>query len=362
MVMFCLIVLIPAYANSEQIIRSGNWNGPATMDPAEAWQNISTFYIANIFDRLVDIDPDTLKLKPSLATGWESNKAGTIWKFHLRKGVRFHDGSEFDADAVVFTFRRQLENKYKYGEFVLFKEIFPLLESVSKTGKYEVKFVLKAPFFPFPATLSVDCASIISPAAMKEKKEKFKEAPVGTGPYRFAEWKKGKNLTLDANREYWKGKPATDKYISIIEPKTDKLFEMFRKQEIDILPNFSLSKMVVFKGYSWVGYAYSSSLSTSYIAFNMQNRYLKKLRVRQALNYLWNKDILKFVYQDHVEPLCSLFPKGMQGYDCDLDYYPLSVKKARKLLEKENLQKGFELKFLLDKQKISCFTLLKNTP
>ena len=282
------------YANSEQIIRSGNWEGPVTMDPAEAWENTSTFYIINIFDRLVDIDPDTLKIKPSLAIGWESNKEGTVWKFRLRKGVKFHDGSEFNADAVVFTFRRQLENKYKYGEFVLFKEIFPLLESVSKTGKYEVKFVLNAPFFPFPTTLSVDCASIISPKAMKEKKEKFKEAPVGTGPYRFAKWKKGKKITLDANREYWKGKPETDKFISIIEPKTDKLFEMFRKQEIDILPNFSLSKIVVFKGYSWVGYAYSNSLSTSFIAFNMNNRYLKKLRVRQALNYLWNKDILNF--------------------------------------------------------------------
>ncbi len=317
------------------------------MDPAETWENTSSFYITNIFDRLVEIDPDTLKIRPSLATGWESNMDGTVWKFRLRKGVEFHDGHEFDSDAVVFSFRRQIENTYKYGEFVLFKEVFPYLINVTKTGKYEVEFELNAPFFQFPATLSVDCASIISPSAIKEKKEKFRESPVGTGPYILEKWKKGKKIILSSNHKYWKGKPGIDKFLSIIEPKADKLFEMFRTQKIDILTYFSLSKMVVFKGYSWVGYAYSSSLSTNYIAFNMKNRYLKKLRVRQALNYLWNKDILKLVYQDHVEPLCSLFPKGMHGYDCDLDNYPISVDKARNLLKKEGLQKGFNLTFLI---------------
>jgi len=347
MLIICLLVLIPALVNSEQIIRSGIGYEPTTMDPAEAWDDTSTFYITNIFDRLVDIDHDTLKIRPSLATGWGSNKDGTIWKFRLRKGVRFHDGNKFDADAVVFSFRRQIENKYKYGEFVLFKEVFPFLKRVTKSGKYEVKFELNAPFFQFPATLSVDCASIISPEAMKRKKEKFREFPVGTGPYILLKWQKGKKVVLSANQDYWKGKPGIDQYISICEPKIDRLFEMFRKQQIDILTIFSLSKMIVLKAYPWVGYSYSPSLSTNYIAFNMKNRYLKKLRVRQALNYLWNKDILKLVYQEHVEPLCSLFPKGMKGYDCDLDNYPISVDKARKLLEKEGLRKGFGLTFVI---------------
>lgn len=345
--MFCLFFLISAFLGSEQKIRSGDRNEPETMDPAESWENISSFYIMNIFDRLVEIDPDTLKIKPSLSTGWESNKTGTVWIFRLRKGVKFHDGSEFNADAVVFSFRRQMENKFKYGEFVLFKLVFPFLKSVTKTGEYEVKFELSVPFFPFPSTLSVDCASIISPKAIKEKKDRFRESPVGSGPFCFSEWKKGKRITLTANKEYWRGKPVVDKYISFIEPKVDKLFEMFRKQKIEILTAFSLSKMVVFKGYSWVGYSYSPSLSTNYVAFNMKNRYLKRLRVRQAINYMWNRDILKLVYQNHVEPLCSLFPKGMQGYDCDLDNYPASIEKARKLLKKEGLEKGFELTFLL---------------
>ncbi len=342
-----LLITIPIAAGKERVIRSGNRGGPTTLDPAEAWDNTSSVYLANIFNRLVELEPGTLKIKPSLALAWDSDKEGKVWTFRLRRGVKFHDGTPFDADAVVFTFERQMEEKYKYGEFVLFKEIFPFLKGIKKVGKYKVQFILKEPFFPFPATLSVSCTSIVSPAALKRMKEKFRLKPVGTGPYRVKEWKKGKKIVLESFNGYWKGKPGIDKYITIIEPNMDKLFELFRKQKIDVLTSFSISKMVIFKGYEWVGYSYSSSLSTSYIAFNMKNRYLKKTGVRKAINYLWNKDILKLVYQNHVKPLCSLFPQGMSGYDCDLDKYPLSVEKARKLLNKEGLQKGFQLSFLL---------------
>jgi len=331
----------------EQTIRAGHRYEPQTMDPAEVWDDTSSFYIVNIFDRLVEIDPENLKVRPSLATEWESNREGTVWKFRLRRGVLFHDGTPFNADAVVFSFNRQLQNRYKYGEFVLFKEVFPYLKYVKKSGEYEVEFGLSESFFPFPATLSVDCASIVSPTALIQKKEQFRKAPVGTGAYRFVSWKEGKQVELKSNPEYWRGKPPTDRFIAIIDKNLDRLMELFKNQEIDILTNYSISKMVVLKGFSWVGYSYASALSTSYIAFNMKNRFLKRLRVRQALNYLWNKDILKLVFQGHVEPLCSLFPKGMQGYDCNMDNYPINVKKARLLLKKEGLGKGFELTFLI---------------
>ncbi len=334
-------------AGKERVIISGNREGPSTLDPAEAWVNTESNYITNIFNRLVELEPGTYKVKPSLALAWESDAEGKVWTFRLRRGVKFHDGTPFDADAVVFTFERQMEGKYKYGEFVLFKEIFPFLKKVKKIGKYKVQFILKEPFFPFPATLSVDCTSIVSPTAMKRMKAEFRLQPVGTGPYKIKEWRKGKKIVLESFKAYWKGKPGIDRYISIIEPNIDKLFELFRKQKIDILRSFSISKMVIFRGYDWVGYSYSNSLSTSFIAFNMKNRYLRKICVRKAVNYLWNKDILKLVFQDHVKPLCSLFPNGMSGYDCDLDRYPMSVAKARKLLNEEGLQKGFELNFLV---------------
>lgn len=345
----CFLLNFSIISGAERVITAGSRSGPETLDPAEVWDNSATIYIANVFNRLVELEAGTMKIKPSLASKWESNEGGTVWTFHLRRGVEFHDGTAFDADAVVFTFERQLYGKYKYGEFVLFKEIFPFLKSVKKTGKYKVQFILKEPFFQFPATLSVDCTSIISPSSMKEQKEKFRFNPVGTGPYRIGEWKKGKRIVLESFNGYWKGKPRIDKYITIFEDNIDKLFEMFRDQRIDILMNFSISKMVIFKGYNWVASTYSPSLSTNYIAFNMKNKYLAKLRVRRALNYMWNKNILKLVYQNHVEPLCSLFPKGMSGYDCNFDRYPMSVEKAKVLLKKEGLHKGFKLKFLVDR-------------
>lgn len=343
------LMIFSIITGAERVVTAGTRDEPETLDPADSWDNSTSIYVANIFDRLVKLEPGTLKIKPSLALKWESNEEGTVWTFYLRRGVKFQDGTPFDADAVVFTFKRQLEEKYKYGEFILFKEIFPFLKDVRKLGKYKVQFILKEPFFPFPATLSVDCTSIISPSALKKMKGKFKLNPVGTGPYKVKEWKEGKKIVLESFKGYWKGRPGIDKYITFIEPSIDKLFTMFRDRKIDILMNYSISKLVIFKGYNWVASTYTPSLSTNFIAFNMNNEYLKKLGVRRALNYLWNKDILKLVYQNHVEPLCSLFPKGMSGFDCNLDKYPMSVEKARALLKKEGLDKGFELKVLMDR-------------
>ena len=342
----CVQMASVMLAGAVNVVRTGNIQEPETMDPAEAWIDTASIYIENIFNTLVDVDPDSLKIRPSLAKSWYSNKEGTVWDFKLRRGVKFHDGTDFDADAVVFTFKRQMEEQFKYGEFVLFKEIFPFLKEVKKTGKFEVRFILKEPFFPFPASLSAGCASIVSPSALEERKENFRLNPVGTGPYKLKKWVAGKMIVLESFKDYWMGKPGIGKYVSVIEPSIDKLFEMFRKQEIDILMSFSISKLVVFRGYDWVDYAYSPSLSTAYIAFNMHNRYLKRINVRKAINHLWNKDILKLVYQNHVQPLCSLFPKGISGYDCDMDKYPLSFETARELLKKEGLEKGFELRFL----------------
>ncbi len=347
-VFFCLI-LFSSVLVGKMVVRAGDRSEPITLDPAEAWDSSSTIHISNIFDRLVVLDPKTLKVKPSLALSWSSNGKGTVWIFRLRRGVKFHDGTRLNADAVVFTFKRQMEGIYKYGEFILFKEIFPFIKDVVKKGEYEVKFILKEPFFQFPSALSVECASIVSPTAVKKMKDSFRFHPVGSGPFKMKEWEKGKKLVIESYKDYWKGSPGLDSYILIVEPNVDKLIDMFRKQKLDIIYSYSISKLVILDGYDWVRKSMSTSLSITFIAFNMKNKYLKRVRVRKALNFLWNRKIIKLVFQNYVNPLCSLFPKGILGYDCNMDKYPMSVKKAKSLLRKEGLQGGFPLTFLVRK-------------
>ncbi len=341
------LVLYPG--NTEKIIRTGTRAEPTTLDPAEAWDDSSAILIANIFDTLVVLNPKTLEIVPSLALSWKSENNGKVWIFKLREGIKFHDGTPFNADAVLFSFNRQMDknSQFRYYDFPMFIEVFPFLKDVRKSDQYTVIFTLSESFYPFPSTLTVDCASIVSPEAVKKSKKTFRSNPVGTGAFKFSNWTKGKRIVLKANMEFWKGEPKIDKYITVVDPNFSNLLSMFMNQRIDILLSHSLSKMVSLKKLKWVSISLTPSLSTNFMALNLKNKYLKKIGVRKALNHLWNKKILKLVYQDFAKPLCTLIPEGISGHDCNLDKYPLSVKKARELLKNESLEKGFQLRLLI---------------
>ena len=346
--LFFLSVLVYSDKN-EKIIQAGTRAEPNTLDPAEAWDDSSAILISNIFNTLVALDPKTMEIVPSLAVSWKSKKNGKVWIFKLRKGVKFHDGTVFNADAVLFSFRRQMDinSKFRYYNFPMFFEVFPFLKDVRKSDQYTVIFTLSESFYPFPSTLTVDCASIVTPEAVKKFKKNFRSNPVGTGPFKFVSWTKGKRVALEANRGFWKGEPKIDKYITIIDMNFDNLLSMFMNQRIDILLSYSISKIVSLKKLKWVSVSLTPSLTTNFLALNLKNKYLKKIRVRKAINHLWNKKILKLVFQDFADPLCTLIPNGISGYDCALDKYPSSIKKAQSLLEKEGLEKGFRLNLLI---------------
>jgi peptide/nickel transport system substrate-binding protein len=180
--LFILAMAAPLAA--DRVVRSGSLAEPATIDPAQSWDDTSSFYVGNIFDTLVRLNPQTMNIEPLLAVSWETSQDGRTWTFNLRRGITFHDGTPFDADAVVFTFFRQMDpaNPNRRDDFPLFAEIFTCLQTVRKTNSQQVQFVLTEPFFPFLAALSVECAAIVSPTAVNKYGAEFARHPVGTGP------------------------------------------------------------------------------------------------------------------------------------------------------------------------------------
>lgn len=321
---------------------------PVSLDPAEPWDDSSSLYINAIFNTLVDLEPSTMKVIPSLAISWKSYDQGKEWRFKLRKGVFFHDGTPFNADSVLFTFNRLLDKKfnYRFYDFPLFDEIFFVLKSVKKIDNHAISFRLSEPFPSFPATLSVDCVSIISPAAVKKYLVKFREHPVGTGPFKFGLWREGERIELCRNNEYWGKKPQYSKYITLIKSNFDSLLSSFMKKKLDILLSFSISRLLMLKGMNWVGRVESMDLSSNFIAFNFRNPYLKHLKFRKALNYLWNPKILKIVFQEYVFPLHSIIPIGMVGSSSN-NLYPYSIQKAKTLLNEIGIKKRISLGFLI---------------
>ncbi|HSQ34498.1 MAG TPA: ABC transporter substrate-binding protein [Candidatus Binatia bacterium] len=357
--LLALVLFASALPAAKRVVRSGSLREPRAIDPARSWDDTSAFYVSNIFDTLVRFDPHTARIVPSLAVSWEASPDGRSWRFQLRRGVRFHDGTPLDADAVVFSFFRQMDpaNPDRHRDFPLFADIFVFLKTVRKIDPLQVEFILSEPFFPFLATLSVECAAIVSPSAVRKAGAAFAHQPVGTGPFKLSSWHRNKRLVLKANKEYWRGRPPIDEYIDTIEPRGEVLSNSFQQGALDILNTYSISKMVSYKKQDWVTITTTPYLSVTFAVVNSSRPQLSRKGVRQALGYAWDPRALKLVFQDYVLPIHTLLPQGLIRNDAPAPAGVFSLEKARALLKKEGFSGELQLEMLLLKDDGLLFQL-----
>ena len=355
-----LILAMAVPAAAEIVVRAGSLREPAGIDPAQSWDDTSAFFVYNIFDTLVRFNPATAKIEPSLAVSWQASHDGRTWTFQLRRGVRFHDGTPLDADAVVFTFFRQMDpaNPKRNQQFPLFADIFTFLKSVRKIDAQQVEFVLSEPYFPFLATLTVECAAIVPPGAVKKAGADFARQPVGTGPFMLSSWQKNKRLVLTANKEYWRGRPKVDEYIDMIEPRGEVLNSYFQQGMLDILHTYSISKTVSYKKQDWVRITSTPCLSVTFAVINSMRPPLNRKGVRQAMCYAWDPRALKLIFQDFVLPIDSLLPQGLLAEKTPAPASRFSLAKAQALMKKEGLNGEIQLEMVLQKDDGLIFELL----
>ncbi len=344
-VMFSLLFLLAAPLAAQKTIYSGTPNEPQTLDPAQAWDAQSSFFIQNIFDTLVTIDPGNNQVLPALAVSWEMSPDGLRWVFRLRQGVFFHDRTPVNPEAVVFSFQRQLdpESKYRPAESPMFGEIFSQLKEVRAVDAERVEFILREPFAPFLQALSVDCAAIVSPAALRGSGADFTRRPVGSGPFMLKSWEPGQRLILEANRDYWRGSPQFDSFVNIFEPNHEMLNSMFQQEKIDMMFTFSISRLAAMRRISWVRIFEAPLLSAFYLALNLDRPLLADRRFRRALHHLWDDKILTLVFQGVVNPITSVFPRGLPGGLGMLPGYEYQPEKAAELLRALNLKNQLSL-------------------
>ena len=161
------------------------------LDPARETDGES-FYIAdNIYNCLVEFKPGTTEIIPALAESWSVSDDGLVYTFKLRRGVKFHDGTSFNADAVVFSLKRQLDENHPYYQYGPWKywgymDMSGIISDIVAVDNYTVKFTLKKAEAPFIANLAMNFAAIMSPTAVKKYKEDYTNNPVGTGPFKFS--------------------------------------------------------------------------------------------------------------------------------------------------------------------------------
>lgn len=304
--------------------------------PANQTDNISGTVCRHIFDGLVEFD-EKLNITPALAERWEISQDGTEYTFYLRKGVKFHDGADFNAQAVKKYYDYVLNSSLRRTG--LFKGI---VKEIVVVDDYTVKFVLEKPYSPFLNRLAHEAALIVSPKAIDEygrDPAKLGRNPVGTGPFMLKEWKIGERIELVKNPNYWReGQPYLDGIVFTIVPEDVSRVTQLRAGDVDVMFNPPPALVPVLQKDEKIVVRVEPSLRVIYIGFNTRKSPLNDIRVRQALNYAIDKQKLcATIMRNLAIPSDSPLAKYTFGY-FSTGGYPYDPAKAKQLLKEAGIE------------------------
>lgn len=322
-----------------------------SLDPAVVTDGESFRVTKNILDTLLEYKGQTTEVGPSLAKSWTISKDGKTYTFNLRKGVKFQDGTAFNAEAVVYNFDRWMNGKAS-GKFAYYPSMFGgykgdkghIIESVTAKDDNTVVFKLKRSSAPFLKNLAMSPFAISSPAAIKKYGSKYgSTAAVGTGPYVFKSWKKNDTITLTKNKHYWKkGLPKLDTLVFKVIPDNSARLNALKNGEIDLMDGVSPSDLDGLKGNKDLQVFYRPPMNVAYLGFNVTKAPFNNKKVRQALNMAVDKEALnKAFYDGKAEVAKNPMPSNFLGYNNDIKDYPFDLKRAKKLLAEAGYPKGF---------------------
>lgn len=310
-----------------------------TTDPYDANDTLSQAVAKSFYQGLYGFDKN-LKMIPVLADSHTVSKDGLVYTFKLKSGIKFHDGTPFNAEAVKANFDRVTNPENKLKRYTLYKNI-------AKTEAIDaatVRVTLKEPFSPFINTLAHPSGVMISPAALAKYGSKgIAQNPVGTGPFKFVEWKATDYLKVAKWEGYWK--PGYPKIDSITwRPVVDNNTRAAMMQTNEAHFAFpmppealdSLSKKASLEVTT------APSIIHRYLSMNTQQKPFDNPKVREAINFAINKEALvKVAFSGYAIPAEGVLPQGVE-YATKLGPWPYNPAKAKELLKEAGYPNGFE--------------------
>lgn len=307
---------------------------PRGLDPALVDDGESSKVIVNIYEGLLKYNKESTKVEPCLAESWEVSKDGLSYTFHLRKGVKFQDGTDFNADAVKFNIDRQLAPKVTedmtYASFV-----YGSVKNVEVVDANTVKINLKDASTPFLNNLAMSLgAPIVSPKALQDNKNNVNEHPVGTGPYTFVSWTKGQNIVLKRNDNYWGTKAVTSNVIFKIISDNSARVVALNNGEADIIDGIDATVVKQIEGAGNKIYE-APGMNINYMAYNTTKAPLNNVAVRKAISQAINvPEMVKSLYQGYAEAATSVLPTFMEGFDKSIQQAQFNQAAAKDALAK----------------------------
>ena len=334
----------PALAQGRLIVASGT--DAVTLDAHYITDSPSATVAEHVIEPLFELTPDG-RIVPNLAESYEVSADGLTWTLHLRKGVRFHDGTPFNAEAVKYNLERILDP----ANAVTFRFLISPITTVEVVDEYTVRFTTDAPFAPILAHLTHSAIGMQSPAAIERYGEDYARNPVGTGPFKFKEWQRQDYILLERNPDYWGGTPEIDEIMFRVVPEDGARMLMVQTGEAHVAVRVPPDMVSLLERDPNVNVVFTPSVRTIYIGFNTYQRAdqpknpFTDVRVRQAFNYaVDNEAINEFILGGMGRPSDAPIAPGIFGYTA-IGGYEYNPAKARQLLAEAGYPNGFRVQF-----------------
>ncbi len=348
---------LPAYGDALVEGSTGDISGFLSAVTSDSASHGAAGYI---FNGLVRYDKD-LKLEGVLAQSWDISPDGKRITFHLRKGVKWHDGAPFTSEDVMFTYRKMIDpaTPTAYGES------FRQVRRASNPDPYTVVVEYDRPYAPALESWGLD----ILPKHLLEKYPDIKQSPlnksrpVGTGPYRFVEWKPGEKIVYDANPDYFEGKPYISRVVTRVIPDQATMFLELKSGGIDTmtLTPIQYAKQTDteefrrnFRKYRYLGFNYT------YLGFRLSHPFFSDVRVRRAIAHaIDKKELIDGVLFGLGQEVTGPYKPGTWVYNAGVRKYPYDPAKAKALLAEAGWKPGRDGTMEKDGRKFA-FTVLTN--
>lgn len=329
-----------------------------SLDYASTQDGESSRITLQIYESLLRFNENSFEVEPSLAERWEVADDNVTYTFYLREGVKFHDGTDFNADAVLTNFERWSDPDHEFAfkddgyaysvygnQFGGFKgDDGHIIQEINVINDYEIEFVLKEPFGAFLQNMAMSYFAITSPAALAEYGPDINENPVGTGPFKFVSWTRNDSIVLDKFEDYWMaGYPKLDRVIFQVIPDNSARLTALRAGEIDIMDGLAPDDYETIKNEAGLQAFERETNNFGYLGFNVEMEPFDNPLVRQAMHHAVDKEgLIALLYAGLAEPAKNPLPPAYLGYNDSIEPYEYNPERARELLAEAGYPDGFE--------------------
>lgn len=316
---------------------------PTTFDPHKSNDGFSLITWRQMYNTLVTLDTSTREVLPSLAQDWEYLDDRTL-RMYLRDDVTFHDGQPLTAEDVVFSLLRLIDPATASPAAYL----LTVIDTAVADDDHTVTITTKEPFAPLLFHLTHPAASIVSKAVVEADPENWARNPIGTGPFKFVEYRSGDRVVLARNDDYFAGQPVPETVTFRIIPEASTQVSELESGGVHIAYSIPRQEVARLQANPDLNMLTTVSWGIHGIIFNVQKKPFDDVRVRQALNYALNRDaIVQHVEFGLAEPAAQVNSPVVFGHDPALEPYPYDPEKARQLLAEAGYPDGFKTSMLV---------------